>query len=324
LSESLLSINNLTTSFKTIDGQTPILVDLNYSIDNGEVLGIVGESGSGKTMSVLTALGLYPDIGYVISSGEIIFSGKDLSKLKPKELRGIRGKDITMIFQDSLSALNPYLTVRTQLVEAFSHSNIPEEERLRRAIETLQWVGFKDAEDKINSYPFELSGGMRQRVLIAMALLPDPKLLIADEPTSSIDATLSKQILTLFKKINQEKKISIIFISHNFNHVAYVSGRILVMYGGRVMESGLSNQVLTRPMHPYTGALLNSMPIAGSSITALPFIPGDPPDLKKIGVNCCPFYPRCQFTTAECMAAFPEKTIINDREFYCWHPLNQY
>jgi oligopeptide/dipeptide ABC transporter ATP-binding protein len=324
LSEPLLSINNLTTSFKTLDGQTPILVDLNYSIDKGEVLGIVGESGSGKTMSVLTALGLYPDIGYAISSGEISFSDKDLLKLNAKELRGIRGKDITMIFQDSLSALNPYLTVRTQLIEAFSHSDIPKEERLARAVETLKWVGFIDATDKINSYPFELSGGMRQRVLIAMALLPDPKLIIADEPTSSIDATLSKQILTLFKKINQEKKISIIFISHNFNHVAYVSNRILVMYGGRVMEAGQSDLVLKRPMHPYTGALLNSIPIAGSSIASLPFIPGDPPDLRKIGVNCCPFYPRCQYATEECRAAFPSKTIINDREFYCWHPLNQY
>jgi oligopeptide/dipeptide ABC transporter ATP-binding protein len=324
LPESLLSINKLTTAFKTIDGQTPILVELNYSIDQGEVLGIVGESGSGKTMSVLTAIGLYPDTGYVISSGKIIFSDNDLLKLKAKELRGIRGKDITMIFQDSLAALNPYLTVRTQLIEAFSHSNIKEEEKLARAIETLKWVGFSDAENKINSYPFELSGGMRQRVLIAMALLPDPKLIIADEPTSSIDATLSKQILTLFKKINQEKKISIIFISHNFNHVAYVSNRILVMYGGRVMEIGPSDLVLSRPTHPYTGALLNSIPIAGSSITALPFIPGEPPDLKRIGVNCCPFYPRCKYTTAECKAAFPEKTIINDREFYCYHPLNQY
>jgi oligopeptide/dipeptide ABC transporter ATP-binding protein len=324
LSESLLSINNLTTSFKTIDGYTPILVELNYSIDKGEVLGIVGESGSGKTMSVLTALGLYPDIGYVINSGEIMFSGNDLLKLKPKKLRGIRGKDITMIFQDSLSALNPYLTVRTQLIEAFSHSDITEEKKLSRAIETLKWVGFNDAKDKINSYPFELSGGMRQRVMIAMALLPEPELIIADEPTSSIDATLSKQILTLFKKINKEKKISIIFISHNFNHVTFVSDRILVMYGGRVMEAGPSDLVLMRPTHPYTGALLYSIPIAGSSIATLPFIPGEPPDLKRIGVNCCPFYPRCKYTTAECMAAFPEKIIINDREFYCYHPLNQY
>jgi oligopeptide/dipeptide ABC transporter ATP-binding protein len=324
LSASILSINKLTTAFKTIGGQTPILVELNYSIEQGEVLGIVGESGSGKTMSVLTALGLYPDIGYVISSGEIIFYNHDLLKLKAKELRGIRGKDITMIFQDSLSALNPYLTIKTQLIEAFSHSNIPEEEKLARAIETLRWVGFNDAKDKINSYPFELSGGMRQRVMIAMALLPEPKLIIADEPTSSIDATLSKQILTLFKKINQEKKISIIFISHNFNHVAFVSDRILVMYGGRVMEAGPSDLILTSPTHPYTGALLNSIPLAGSSITSLPFIPGDPPDLRKIGVNCCPFYPRCKYATTECKAAFPEKTVTKNREFYCYHPLNRY
>jgi len=324
MAEPLLSIKNLTTSFKTPDGETPILVDLSYSIDKGEILGIVGESGSGKTMSVLTALGLYPDKGYTIQSGEIPFSGNDLLKMDRKGLRNIRGKDITMIFQDSLSALNPYLTIRTQLTEAFSHTNLSKEERLSKAIETLKWVGFTDAEDKISSYPFELSGGMRQRVLIAMALLPDPKLIIADEPTSSIDATLSKQILVLFKKINQEKNISIIFISHNFSHVAYVSDRILVMYGGRVMEVGPAESVLTRATHPYTKALLNSIPVAGSSITSLPFIPGDPPDLRKIGKNACPFYPRCRHATDECRSSFPDKTIINDRELYCHHPLNQY
>lgn len=324
MAEALLSIHNLTTSFKTPDGVTPILVDLNYSIDKGEMLGIVGESGSGKTMSVLTALGLYPDIGYVISSGEIIFSGSDLLKTNRKDLRGIRGKDITMIFQDSLSALNPYLTIKTQLTEAFSHTNLSKKERLAKAVETLKWVGFSDAEDKINSYPFELSGGMRQRVLIAMALLPEPKLIIADEPTSSIDATLSKQILDVFKRINQEKKISIIFISHNFSHVAYISDRILVMYGGRAMEIGPADSILTKAAHPYTSALLDSIPVAGSSITSLPFIPGDPPDLKKIGENACPFYPRCRFTTDVCKSSFPEKTIINDRELYCHHPLNRY
>lgn len=324
MSAPLLSINNLTTSFKTPDGVTPILVELSYSISQGEILGIVGESGSGKTISVLTALGLSPGIGYSIENGQILFSGNDLVRMNKKDLRNIRGKDITMIFQDSLSALNPYLTVRTQLTEAFSHTNLSKEERLTRAIETLKWVGFNDAEKKINSYPFELSGGMRQRVLIAMALLPDPKLIIADEPTSSIDATLSKQILELFKKINQEKQISIIFISHNFSHVTYVSERILVMYGGRVMERGPTDGVLARASHPYTSALLSSIPVAGSSITSLPFIPGDPPDLRKLGVTCCPFYPRCGFATGECKSAFPDKTIINDREFYCYHPLKQY
>lgn len=324
MTDTLLSINNLSTSFETPEGRSPILVDLSYSIDRGEVLGIVGESGSGKTMSVLTALGLYPDTGYTIGSGEIIFSGKDLLKLNHREIREIRGRDITMIFQDSLSALNPYLTVKTQLTEALSHTDIPEDERLKRAVETLKWVGFSDAEDKINCYPFELSGGMRQRVLIAMALLPEPKLIIADEPTSSIDATLSKQILDVFKRINLEKKISIIFISHNFSHVAYISDRILVMYGGRAMEAGKAKEILARASHPYTSALLNSIPVAGSSITSLPFIPGDPPDLRQIGERACPFYPRCAFTTDECRSSFPDKTIINDRELFCHHPLNRY
>jgi oligopeptide/dipeptide ABC transporter ATP-binding protein len=324
LSEPLLSINALTTYFKTPDGRTPILVSLSYSIDKGEILGIVGESGSGKTMSVLTALGLYPDIGYSIQSGEIPFKGNDLLKMSRKDLRNIRGKDITMIFQDSLSALNPYLTIRTQLTEALSHTGLSKAERLTRAVNTLKWVGFSDAEDKINCYPFELSGGMRQRVLIAMALLPEPKLIIADEPTSSIDATLSKQILDVFKKINLEKKISIIFISHNFSHVAYISDRILVMYGGRAMEAGPTERVLTGASHPYTRALLNSIPVAGSSITSLPFIPGDPPDLGKIGENACPFYPRCQSAAGECRSSFPGKTVINDGELYCHHPLNRY
>lgn len=324
MADRLLTIKNLTTSFETPDGQTPILVDLSYSIDKGEVLGIVGESGSGKTMSALTALGLYPDIGYEIGSGEIVFSDSNMLKLNHKELRAIRGRDITMIFQDSLSALNPYLTVRTQLAEALSHTELSMEERLDRAVETLRWVGFRDAADKINSYPFELSGGMRQRVLIAMALLPEPRLIIADEPTSSIDATLSKQILDVFKRINLEKKISIIFISHNFSHVAYISDRILVMYGGRAMEVGSAQSVLTMAGHPYTKALLNSIPVAGSNITSLPFIPGDPPDLRKIGENACPFYPRCEFATDECRWSFPDKTVINDRELYCHHPLNQY
>lgn len=301
----------------------PILVDLSYSISEGEILGIVGESGSGKTMSVNTALGLFPDNDYTVQSGSILFSDHDLLALNNKRLRKIRGKEITMIFQDSLSALNPYLTVKTQLIEALSHTDFSKKKKLQKIIETLQWVGFPDAEEKISSYPFELSGGMRQRVLIAMALLPDPKLIIADEPTSSIDATLSKQILSLFKKINKEKRISIIFISHNFSHVAAISNRILVMYGGRAIEVGTADSVLTAPAHPYTKALLDSIPIAGSSITSLPFIPGDPPDLREIGADACPFYPRCRLTTDECKTAFPEKTITDTKDFYCFHPLNQ-
>jgi oligopeptide/dipeptide ABC transporter ATP-binding protein len=318
----LLTIKNLTTSFKESDGLIPILVDLSYSIGAGEVLGIVGESGSGKTMSVKTVLGLCPDKEYRIQSGGIHFSGEDLLASNGKYLRSIRGREITMIFQDALSALNPYLTIRSQLLEALPDTNLSKEEKLHKIIETLQWVGFSDAEDKISSYAFELSGGMRQRVLTAMALLPDPKLIIADEPTSSIDATLSKQILSLFKKINAEKNISIIFISHNFSHVASVSNRILVMYGGRAVEVDTTDGVLTKPAHPYTWALLDSIPVAGSSGTTLPFIPGDPPDLREIGINACPFYPRCRFVTDECKSSFPDKNTRNTKEFFCYHPLN--
>lgn len=320
---SLLAIKNVTTSFKQSGGPVPILVDLSYAIEEGEILGIVGESGSGKTMSVKTVLGLSPDSDYHVQSGSIVFSGGDLLGLDRKHLRAVRGRGITMIFQDALSALNPYLTIRTQLLEALVYTDLSKEEKLRKIVETLQWVGFSDAEDKISSYPFELSGGMRQRVLIAMALLPDPKLIIADEPTSSIDATLSKQILDLFKKINREKKISIIFISHNFSHVAMVSDRILVMYGGRAVEVGTADSVLKDPAHPYTRALLDSIPVAGSSITSLPYIPGDPPDLREIGIEACPFYPRCRFVTDECRTSFPQKTIVKTKEFYCHHPLNQ-
>jgi oligopeptide/dipeptide ABC transporter ATP-binding protein len=156
-----------------------------------------------------------------------------------------------------------------------------------------------------------------------MALLPDPKLIIADEPTSSIDATLSKQILGLFNKINKEKNISIVFISHNFSHVASVSDRILVMYGGRAVEVDTADGVLTKSAHPYTRALLDSIPVAGSSITTLPFIPGDPPDLREIGVNACPFFPRCRLVTNECKSSFPHKKTRNTKEFFCHHPLNQ-
>jgi oligopeptide/dipeptide ABC transporter ATP-binding protein len=319
----LLSIHNLNTSFQVNDGLVPILIDLSYSIGTGEVLGIVGESGSGKTMSVRTVLGLSPDKNYRVQSGSILFSGNDLLLPNRQYLRSIRGKEITMIFQDSLSALNPYLTVRTQLLEALSHTNLSKENKRHKIVETLQWVGFADAEDKICCYPFELSGGMRQRVLIAMALLPDPKLIIADEPTSSIDATLSKQILDLFKKINGEKSISIVFISHNFSHVAALSDRILVMYGGRAVETDTTDGVLSRPAHPYTRALLDSIPVAGSSISSLPFIPGDPPDLREIGTDACPFHPRCRRTTEECRTIFPDKTTNNTKEFYCHHPLNQ-
>jgi oligopeptide/dipeptide ABC transporter ATP-binding protein len=282
----------------------------------------VGESGSGKTMSVKTVLGLFPGNDYRVQSGRILFSGNDLLSPDRKYLRSIRGKEITMIFQDSLSALNPYLTVKTQLLEALSHTNLPKEEKLGKIRQTLQWVGFADAADKISSYPFELSGGMRQRVLIAMALLPDPQLIIADEPTSSIDATLSKQILGLFKKIKKEKNISIIFISHNFSHVASVSDRILVMYGGRAMETDIADGVLSGSAHPYTRALLDSIPVAGSSRTTLPFIPGDPPDLTEIGVDACPFYPRCRLATDECASSFPDIGIRNTKEYFCHHPLN--
>jgi oligopeptide/dipeptide ABC transporter ATP-binding protein len=319
----LLSIENLSTSFKKPGGRLPILTDLSYYVGQGEILGIVGESGSGKSMSVKTVLGLFPDSDYEVTAGKVLFSGSDLLTYNRKRLRDIRGRKITMVFQDALSALNPYLTIRTQLVEALSHTDLSKKEILRRAVETLKWVGFADARDKIDAYPFELSGGMRQRVVTAMALLPDPELIIADEPTSAIDATLSKQILDLFKRINREKNISIIFISHNFSHVAAVSDRVLVMYGGRMMEAGATDIVLSRPSHPYTRALLDSIPVAGSSITSLPFIPGDPPDLRAIGTDACPFYPRCRFTSDACKNAFPEKTVTDKKEFHCHHPLNQ-
>ncbi|SMF38742.1 oligopeptide transport system ATP-binding protein [Alteromonadaceae bacterium Bs31] len=260
----LLSVSNLTTRFYTREGVTNAVENVNFSIDEGELLGIVGESGSGKSVACYSLLGLVPCPPGKIESGEALFDGKDLLKIGERALRDIRGNSISMIFQDPMTSLNPYMRIGDQLTEAYrQHKKSSKTEALSRAIASLEEVGIRDAEKRINAYPHEFSGGMRQRVMIAMALISEPRLLIADEPTTALDVTVQAQILELLKNLQEKRKLSIIFISHDLAVVSNIANRVLVMKQGEVVEQGEVAQIFNAPTHEYTKKLISAIPASG-------------------------------------------------------------
>ena len=288
----LLDVQNLTTRFHTRNGVVHAVEDVSFSLDQGETLGIVGESGSGKSVTCYSLLGLIPKPPGRIHSGTAIFEGVDLLKAKEKELRKIRGKKISMIFQDPMTCLNPALRISTQLVEPLEiHEGIKGKQALHRAIEALEEVGIPEAEKRILSYPHEFSGGMRQRVMIAMALITRPEILIADEPTTALDVTVQKQVLDLIKDRQKSLGTSVILVTHDLGVVSQACDKVNVMYAGQIVETATAEDLFASPRHSYTRALLKSIPATHAKGQTLYTIPGLPPNLNS-PPTACSFMPR--------------------------------
>ncbi|MEO6034949.1 MAG: ABC transporter ATP-binding protein [Verrucomicrobiota bacterium] len=297
----LLQVQNLRTSFHTRNGIVRAVDDVSFQIEKGETLGIVGESGSGKSVTCYSILGLIPQPPGRIEGGKAIFNGGlDLLNCSSKELSKVRGRKIAMIFQDPMTSLNPYLKIEDQLIEPLLiHEKLEREEAVSRGIEALKEMGIQDAAARIKSYPHQFSGGMRQRVMIAMALITKPDLLIADEPTTALDVTVQAQILELIKKRQSELGMAVILVTHDLGIISGFCDRVNVMYAGRVVESATTPDLFYKTKHPYTKALQKSIPALQPKGAELYTIAGMPPDLSK-EMGGCPFVPRCEFAKPEC------------------------
>ncbi len=297
---TILQVNNLRTYFHTRNGIVKAVDGVNFYLKKGQTLGIVGESGCGKSVTNYSLLGLLPMPPGRIESGQALFHGKDLLKTTREEMRQIRGQRISMIFQDPMTCLNPYMRIGDQLMESlFVHQRVSKAVAQKKAISMLDEVGIQDAKKRLLAYPHELSGGMKQRVMIAMALITEPEILIADEPTTALDVTVEAQILDLIKREQQLRHMSVIYITHNLGVIAGLADRIAVMYAGRIVEKGNTEKIFYRPEHPYTKALLESIPSAHERGEILTTIPGLPPDLSK-KIRGCAFAPRCTKAMDEC------------------------
>ncbi len=320
MSEKLLDVKNMKTSFYTHVGEVQAVRGVSFSLKKGEAIGIVGESGSGKSVTSMSIMQLLQYPGKV-KEGEIIFKGEDILKKDKKEMMNIRGDEIAMIFQDPMTSLNPVYKVGDQIMEAIiRHQGLSKKEAREKAIDMLRTVGIPSPEERVDNYPHEFSGGMRQRAMIAIALSCEPDLLIADEPTTALDVTIQAQILELLKELSEKIDTSIILITHDLGVVADVCSRICVMYGGLIMEEGTSEEIFYEPMHPYTMGLLKSIPRMDeeSENQRLIPIPGSPPDMIKPPVGC-PFAARCPYTMKICMEKMPEYTVTETgHRAVCW------
>ena len=318
--EPLLEVKGLKTYFETDAGTVRAVDGVSFHVNRGECVGVVGESGSGKSVCQISILGLIPSPPGRIAGGSVDFDGKNLVEASQDELRKIRGNRISMIWQDPMSSLNPFLKISRQLIEPLEvHQNLSKEEAREKAIEMLDKVGIPGARERIDQYPHQFSGGMRQRVMIAMALLCQPELLIADEPTTALDVTIQAQILQLINDLRDDFGTSVIVITHDLGVVAGMADRIIVMYAGRVMETAPAMQIFHRPAHPYTVGLLKSVPRLdrGRSDRLIP-IEGRPPDTSKT-INGCPFAERCTWAVDKCRSEAPPLEVIDDQhEAACW------
>jgi peptide/nickel transport system ATP-binding protein len=302
---ALLDVKDLRTSFRTEDGIVKAVDGVSFTVEKGQTLGIVGESGCGKSVTCLTIMGLNPKKN-TITSGEALWKGKDLLTMKPGELRQIRGGEISMIFQDPMTSLNPVHTIGRQLEEAILlHRDVTKKSARARSLELLKAVGIPRAEQRIDDYPHQFSGGMRQRVMIAMALINDPDLLIADEPTTALDVTTQAQILALMKRLQEDFGSAIIMITHDLGVVAEIADDVEVMYAAKVVEEAEVHDLFHRPQHPYTWGLMGSLPRLETDVERLTQIPGQPPSLLR-PPSGCRFHPRCPYVMEVCKTTEPE------------------
>ena len=318
MARKLLSVRNLKTSFFTHVGEVKAVRGISFDVNEGEVLGIVGESGSGKSVTSLSIMGLLQYPGRVVD-GEILLNGEDILTYSKNQMRKVRGKEIAMIFQDPMASLNPVYTIGNQIMEIIlEHEKMSRREARARAIEMLKLVGIPAAEKRIDSYPHEFSGGMRQRVMIALALSCNPKLLIADEPTTALDVTIQAQILNLIKKLNRQFGMTTMLITHDLGVVATVCDKVAVMYGGLIMEYGTVDEIFYHPRHPYTMGLLGSIPhVDGGEKRRLIPIDGTPPDLINPPKGC-PFSTRCKYCMNVCTQEQPPYFAEDKHRTMCW------
>ena len=316
--QPLLSVENLKVVFNTYAGKVQAVNDVSFTLDKGQVLGIVGESGCGKSVTASAVMGLIPSPPGEITQGRIMFEGNDITKMSDNELRRIRGNAISMIFQDPMTSLNPVITVGLQLAETFmTHQNMAKKQALEQSIEMLRLVGIPAPETRIHQYPHQMSGGMRQRVMIAIALACNPRILIADEPTTALDVTIQAQIIDLMKRLNTQLHTSIILISHDLGVVAGLCERVMVMYAGRVVESATVDELYANPQHPYTWGLLKSVPRHDRGRGRLESIAGQPPDLLAPPPGCA-FMPRCRFAMEVCKTPPPVNDVGENHMCRCW------
>jgi peptide/nickel transport system ATP-binding protein len=317
---ALLEVNDLKTYFRTDDGIVKAVDGVSFEVEKGKTLGIVGESGCGKSVTCLTIMGLNAKRN-TITTGEALFRDEDLLKMNSRRLRDIRGNDIAMIFQDPMTSLNPVHTIGRQLVEAILlHRDVTKSQARARALELLKAVGIPRAERRVDDYPHQFSGGMRQRVMIAMALVNDPDLLIADEPTTALDVTTQAQILELMNRLQREFGSAIIIITHDLGVVAETADEVVVMYAARVAEKGTVDEIFTRPHHPYTWGLLGSLPRLDTEAERLVQIPGQPPSLLN-PPRGCRFHPRCPYVMEVCKNEEPQLKSVSSEPHHlqaCW------
>ncbi len=317
MQEPILSVQDVHISFRGEASPVPVLRGLSYTLEKGKILAVVGESGSGKTVQALSILNLLPPAARV-DSGEILYQGKNLLTLRPGELRHIRGQKIAMIFQDPSSSLNPVLTIGEQLTETLlAHTKISKEAARQKAAELLMQVGIADGEKRLNEYPFQFSGGMCQRVMIAMALALQPDILIADEPTTALDVTVQAQILQLLKTLQRKNGMSVIFITHNLAVAAQIADEVLVLYAGQCMEHAPADELFKHPLHPYTQGLLGSLASVHQKVEKLPAIAGNPPRPGE-HLPGCPFAPRCPHVMDKCRHACPSLYNKGASRVRCW------
>lgn len=315
---ALLEVKNLKVEFPTRHGTLTALNDVSFHINNGEVLGIVGESGAGKSLTGSAIIGLLDPPGR-IASGEILFNNRRIDNLSEARKRTIRGREIGAIFQDPLTSLNPLYTVGRQLVETIqTHLDMTANQARERAIELLESTGIPAARERIEHYPHQFSGGMRQRVVIALALAAEPKLIVADEPTTALDVSIQAQIIDLLKNLCKMQGTSVMLITHDMGVIAETADRVAVMYAGRIIEIGPVQDVIQRPLHPYTTGLMRSIPGLESDVKRLEQIPGSMPRLNAIPAGCA-FNPRCKHVMDKCKVERPELIqVAADRQVACW------
>jgi peptide/nickel transport system ATP-binding protein len=319
MSEALLEVRNLQTHFITAVGPIKAVDGVSFAVRRGEVMGLVGESGSGKTVTGFSIIGLVDSPGQVVG-GQILFDGRDLARMTREEMRALRGRRIAMIFQDPMMTLNPVLRIDTQMIEAILvHADVTRAEAWARARDALGMVGIPSPEERLDAYPHQFSGGMRQRVVIAIALLHRPDLVIADEPTTALDVTIQAQILAEMQKLVAQQGTALIWITHDLAVVSRLADRIAVMYAGKIVETGAVDQVLTRPLHPYTAGLIGSVPSRNRRGERLRQIPGMTPNLLRLP-NGCAFQARCSRADAACEDAVP-LSAEGARAYRCRHPL---
>ena len=309
----LLEVRALHTEFRTGAGVVRAVDGASYTVEAGETVAIVGESGSGKSVGALSILRLIPNPPGRIVSVDVLFDGRDLRTLREEEMRAVRGRDIGMVFQEPMTSLNPVLTIGRQITETLEqHQGATRAAADKRAVELLEMVGIADAQRRLRQYPHQLSGGMRQRVMIAIALACNPKLIIADEPTTALDVTIQAQILELMKSLTRKLGVAQIIITHNLGVVARYAARVNVMYAGRIVEAGSAEAIYHDPRHPYTMALLKSVPRLDQPRRArLDPVEGSPPDLTKLDGGCA-FRPRCRFAVDKCATAYPPLAAVGE------------